>query len=420
MDERERPNGRSLLSRVTDEFSFIRGNFLVILIGWLLVDATREMAYTYYPLYVQALGGSAFTVGLIGSVSMIVEALGKVPGGYIADKYRRKRLIVVMTFMASIGYLVLALAPTWHFILLGAVMSSLCWIYTPAFDSIVMESLPEDKRGTGYSLVNLITRVSTTPSPLIAGVLFTTYGLVGSTRIGFLVVAASFLIASILRTRLTETHIERPEIDARELVKSFSGTHSFIEGFGVWRDVPRSLTALLGVEMLSLIPNVVFNITLIFYMVQELGITELQLSYLGTIIGVSMILLAVPAGKVIDRLGRKKPLLFGYALTFLALFTFLDASFNLLLLLTPLIALLNVTFYTAIQALYADLIPENARGRVSGSKDFFRLAAVSIGQLAGGFIYDNVSHTLPTYIYMASMVPVFVLTALFVDDPEKA
>jgi len=81
MDDRERPNGRSLLSRVTEEFSFIRGNFLVILIGWLLVDATREMAYTYYPLYVQALGGSAFTVGLIGSVSMIVEAIGKIPGG---------------------------------------------------------------------------------------------------------------------------------------------------------------------------------------------------------------------------------------------------------------------------------------------------------------------------------------------------
>ena len=172
--------------------------------------------------------------------------------------------------------------------------------------------------------------------------------------------------------------------------------------------------------MLSLIPNVVFNITLIFYMVQELGITELQLSYLGTIIGVSMILLAVPAGKVINRVGRKKPLLFGYALTFLALFTFLDASFNLLLLLTPLIALLNVTFYTAIQALYADLIPEDARGKVSGSKDFFRLATVSIGQLTGGFIYDNVSHTLPTYIYMASMVPVFILTFLFVDDPERA
>ena len=420
MDERERSDERGLASRIRDEFGFIRGNFLVILIGWLLVDATREMAYTYYPLYVQALGGSAFTVGLIGSVSMIVEAIGKIPGGYIADKYRRKRLIVVMTFMASIGYLVFALAPTWHFILLGAVMSSLCWIYTPAFDSIVIESLPEDKRGTGYSLVNLITRVSTTPSPLIAGFLFTTYGLVGSTRMGFLIVAISFLVASILRTRLIETHIERPEIDARELVKSFSWTRPFIEGLGVWRKFSRSLKALMVVEMLSLIPNVVFNITLIFYMVQELGITELQLSYLGTIIGVSMILLAVPAGKVIDRVGRKKPLLFGYALTFLALFTFLDASFNLLLLLTPLIALLNVTFYTAIQALYADLIPEDARGKVSGSKDFFRLATVSIGQLTGGFIYDNVSHTLPTYIYMASMVPVFILTFLFVDDPERA
>jgi MFS family permease len=419
MDGQGRSDERGLVSRILDDFSFIRGDFLVILIGWLLIDATREMAYTYYPLYVQALGGSAFTVGLIGSVAMIVEALIKIPGGYIADKYRRKKLIMTMTLMASIAYLVYALAPSWHFVLLGAVLSSLCWIYTPAFDSIVMESLPKDKRGSGYSLVNLITRVSTTPSPLIAGVLFSTYGLVRSTRIGFLAVAVAFLVASITRTRLTEKHGERPEIDARELGKSFSGAHSFIESFSVWREVPKSLKALLGVEILSIIPNVIFNVSFIFYLVQDLGITELQLSYLGTTIGVSMILLAIPAGKVIDKVGRKRPLLFGFAVTFLALPTIFNASFGLLMVLTPLIALLNVTFYTAIQALYADLIPEDARGKVSGSKDFFRLAAVSIGQLAGGLIYDNVSHTLPIYIYMLSMVPVFILTLLFVEEPEK-
>ena len=39
------------------DFSFIRGNFLIIIVGWLMVDFTREMAYTYYPLYVTELPG---------------------------------------------------------------------------------------------------------------------------------------------------------------------------------------------------------------------------------------------------------------------------------------------------------------------------------------------------------------------------
>jgi len=36
------------IKRVLQDFSFIQGNFLIILVGWLLVDFTREMAFTYY------------------------------------------------------------------------------------------------------------------------------------------------------------------------------------------------------------------------------------------------------------------------------------------------------------------------------------------------------------------------------------
>ena len=100
-----------------------------------------------------------------------------------------------MTIIASASYLLYAFAPSWQFILLGAICTSFCWIYTPGFNSIVKESLPEDKRGTGYSTINLITRVSTTPSPLIAGFLFATYGVVGTSRIGFVLVSMAFLAA---------------------------------------------------------------------------------------------------------------------------------------------------------------------------------------------------------------------------------
>jgi len=409
---------KSLSSKMRDEFSFIRGNFLIILVGWLLIDFSREMAYTYYPLYVQALGGGASIVGLIGSAAMITEAIIKIPGGYLADKYGRKKLIIVMTFMASFAYLLYVFAPSWHFVLAGAVLTSLCMIYTPAFDSMVIESLPEERRGTGYSMINLITRVSTTPSPLLAGVLLTAYGLTRSVRIGFLAVSAAFLIASLLRTKLEEGG-EKEEINARELVRSFQGGRSFVEGLRVWGEVPRSLVALLAVELLFIVPNAIFNTSFIFFMVQDLGITELQISYLGAIIGVFVILLAIPSGKVIDRVGRKKPLLLGFLLSFAIIPFLYGASFEQLVVITPLVALTNVIFYTAIQALYADLIPEENRGRVSGSKDSLRLIGFSVGQILGGYIYDYVSHTLPTTIFWVSMVPVFFLTLFFVEEPDR-
>ncbi|TFH19132.1 MFS transporter [Candidatus Bathyarchaeota archaeon] len=404
---------------ILNEFSFIKGNFLIILTGWLLVDFAREMAFTFYPLYVTELGGTATILGIISSIAVLTDALVKIPGGHLADKFRRKRLIIVMTLLASAFYLIYAFAPSWHYILLGAVLTSFCWIYSPGFESIVMESLPEDKRGTGYSLINLITKVSTTPSPLIAGYLFTRYGVIGTSRIGFILVSVAFLVASLLRWRLHE-ETDKPEVTTKDVLASLSSAKGFTEGIGVWREVPRTLTALLSVELLFLVPNIMFNTIMTLYIVNDLGITEVQFSQLGAIIGVAMIIFAIPMGKIIDRFGRVRPLLFGYALTAAAVPLLLEATFTRLIFATPIIGLINIVFYTATQALWADLIPEDKRGRVMGSKSFFSLIAVSGGSILGGLIYDNISHTLPIYIFWAVNIPCFILTWLYIKEPKKS
>jgi MFS family permease len=412
--------GQGFVSRLISDTRFIRGNFLLILVGWLLIDFTREMAFTYYPLYIRELGGTASTLGLIGAVATVTEALVKFPGGYIADKYGRKQIIVTMTFMAGVCYLVYAFAPNWQAVMLGAALCSLCMIYTPSHNALVMDSLPEDKRGTGYSLVNLITRASTTPSPLIAGFLLTRYGLMASVRMSFMAVSLAFVTASLLRTHLQETMSDSKPVDAREVVQSFAGAKVFVEGLSVWSSMSASVKALLAIDLLQTVPNVMMNVVFIYFFVDELGITNVQLSYIGTLIGVFLIIFALPVGRIVDKYGRRKPILFGMALVILVIPFVYDADFTRLVLLTPIIGLLNVVMWTSFSAMYADLIPPEHRGKASGSKDFFFLVAVSIGQILGGWIYDNVSHTLNITIYWLSMFPVIALSFLFIRDPEPA
>ncbi len=402
------------------EFNFIKGNFLILLLGWLLVDFSREMAYTYYPLYVTALGGSATILGLIGAAATIAEAIVKLPGGTLADKYRRRRLIIVMTLLASFSYLFYAFAPSWHFILLGAILTSLCWIYTPSFDAITIESLPKDKRGTGYSLINLITNASTTPSPLIAGLLFTRYGVIGASRVAFGLVSLAFLAASVLRSRIVE-ETDKPEVTVKDLAASFSDAKTFGEGMGVWREVPRMLTVLLSVELLYMLPNVMFNTVLALFLVNDLGMSGVQLSYLATIVAGTVIVLAIPCGRAIDRLGRVKPLLFGYALTAVTLpILLINPSFLVIALAAPVIGLFNVIFFSSTQALWADLVPEDRRGRVMASKRFFELIPLAGGSILGGFIYDNISHSAPVYAYIVGSLLCFMVTWVFIKEPKHA
>jgi len=415
----EGPNTNPIRNILSD-FSFIKGNFLIILMGWLIVDFTREMANTYYPLYVVELGGTATTIGIIAAAATITDAIVKIPGGHLADKYRRKRLILVMTFLAAGAHLFYALAPSWHFLVLAAVLTSFCWIYTPAFNSIVIEALPKEKRGTGYSLVNLITRVSTTPSPLIAGFLFTRYGVVGTSRIAYGLVSVAFLIAGILRFRLEE-ETDKPEVTARAVFSSLSSAKEFSEGINVWRDMPKSLTALFSMELLYLLPNIMFNTILTLYLVNDLGINELQLSRLGAIIGVTMIIFAIPVGKIIDKYGRVRPILICFLLILVTIpVLLLEVTFTQILLVTPIIGLVNVVYYSSTQALWADLIPEDKRGRILGSQNFFGLIVVAIGSVAGGLFYDQVSHQLPILIYWFINVPCFIITWLYIKEPDKS
>ncbi|MCW4036783.1 MAG: hypothetical protein NWE75_06285, partial [Candidatus Bathyarchaeota archaeon] len=89
---------KGLIGRIRSEFGFIRGNFLVMVLSWLILDFASEMPSTYYPKYVEALGGTAAIIGLIGASELVARALVQIPGGYLADKYGRKWLIFTMTF----------------------------------------------------------------------------------------------------------------------------------------------------------------------------------------------------------------------------------------------------------------------------------------------------------------------------------
>jgi MFS family permease len=77
-------------------------------------------------------------------------------------------------------------------------------IYQPALQALVADSTPPEKRGIGFSIINLLHYISV-PSPIIAGALAVKFGLVPGMQIAYIIVSVAFLVAAILRTRFKET-----------------------------------------------------------------------------------------------------------------------------------------------------------------------------------------------------------------------
>lgn len=407
---------RGLLQRLRSDFDFVQGNFRVMVLSWLVLDLFTELPGTYYPLYVKALGGTASTIGLIGAVENAAVALVQIPGGYLTDKYGRRWLIVSMTFVAAFARLFYAYAPSWEWILVGAVISGFCSIYRPALNAIVADSLPEEKRGMGFSIINLIASVSTTPAPLVAGYLFTLYGLVPSMRLTYRLVFVGFIVAAFLRSRLRETVEDPAEVNVGEMLGEYPA--SLRESVNVWRLVPTAAFALFLINVITSFTSGLFQPVLTLYIVQDLGIGMVELSYIMTALPVSMILLALPAGKLVDRIDKRVPIMLGFAMWGAAILLLVYGDFYRLILTMILVGAVMILVNSATSALTAELVPREHRGKVNGSVGFFAMIAASLGQLSGGWLYDNVSHQAPFLIELLLIVPPIFMAWRWLRPPE--
>lgn len=404
------------MTRLRSEFGFIHGNFLILILSWLVLDFFSEMPSTYYPLYVKALGGTAVTIGLIGSAGQIATALVQVPGGYLADKYGRKWLITSMTFVAGLSWIFYILAQSWHWILIGSVIGGLCAIYRPALTAIVADSVPTERRGMGFSIVNLITSVSTTPAPIIAGILFTRLGLVPSMRLGYTLALVGFLIAASFRLRLKETVKSPDRIELSQLLSLYP--RSIKESVSVWKIVHKGAFILFVVHIILNFSSGLFQPILALYVIEYLGISPVEFSLILTTLFVSMIILAIPTGKVIDRVGKRGPLLAGFILWGVASLLFIYGDFYRLLVAMSIVGLVVILINAAGSALTADLVSHEHRGKVNGSRGFFSLLALSAGQFLGGYLYESFSPKLPWLLQMILAIPPILLILLYVKEPE--
>jgi len=381
------------------------------------MDFAGEIPGTYYPLYVKDLGGNETILGLIGFMTFLCLALVQFPGGYLADKYGRRWLISSMTFGVALSYIFYALAPSWETILLGAVMQNLCLIYQPALFAMISDSLPPDRRGMGISITQLIASVSTTPGPAVAAYLNFQFGDIDGMRISYGVVIALFLVAATLRSNLKETISNPPKISAKEILKAYPA--SLKESFKVWKVVPRSTFYLFLAFLVGGFSFAMIQTFTVVYAVEDLGLSRPEWSLVMMVLFVAMIVSAIPIGKLVDKIGRKIPLLLSYAFGAPAILLFIYGDLHRLFLSLILLGLSQLMMFSSYLALMADLVPKEQRGKVTGFSQFFNYITMAVGVLLGGILYTTVSHQFPFFLMLIFFVPQFLVTFFLVYEPKK-
>jgi MFS family permease len=140
--------------------------------------------------------------------------------------------------------------------------------------------------------------------------------------------------------------------------------------------------------------------------------------YANIVLFSSMIVLSIPVGRLIDKLGRKIPLILSGVLAVPATILFVYGNYETLFVSLILWGASQLLGYSASQALFADLVPQSERGKATGSMNFFTYLLMAVGGIAGGLLYDNVSPQIPFLLMIILTIPSLILTIYGIHEPK--
>jgi len=191
---------------------------------------------TYTSLFMAALGLSATQIGWIASLTLITQMLIAPFGGYVADKFGRKRTLIffdVLTWIIPPVIWMIA-QNVWYFVI-AAILNGLSMIISPSWNCLLVEDTHPAKRPAVFAAFQLVVLGAGIFSP-ISGWIVEGKGVILGTRIIFGITAASIAIMTLIRAfSIKETSVGTALVDELEGASLKEALHNYrnalVEGF---------------------------------------------------------------------------------------------------------------------------------------------------------------------------------------------
>lgn len=177
------PSPGSRQAEMASMFSNVRGNARVIVLTEGASAITFQWSDIYLPLYMLALGASEIQVGLLASVFILTQFLSSFVGGYIADRFGRKRVLVVVDIICwAVPFFLYAIARNPWYFLVGRFISGFINMVMPAFQCLLVEDLPAEHTPAVFTIMQFAYAAASLLAP-VAGLLVGWLGIVTAGRI---------------------------------------------------------------------------------------------------------------------------------------------------------------------------------------------------------------------------------------------
>jgi MFS family permease len=392
--------------RILDALAISR-DFSILMLSLAVVSLGFGILSPIMPKFAeQNLNMDAAQLGTTYSLFALSFALGMIPAGYLADRVGRKPVIIAGTLtFALTTYALVLISTSWQFAILRVLEGLGAALVTPAAFALTIDLVPENKRGVAMGAEATAQLLGGFGGPAVGGILA---GQVGFYYPFYIAAGLAAVCAGVV------FFIREPKVHMAD-EKS-----SILAMFGAWKRNFQQNKALAAVTTRGFVMGIVqalWNLGLIYYWYDRLGMSETEVGIAISIELLAMLLATLPFGAMSDKHGRRPFILIGGALMVggLLLNVWATEVWHVFVL-AAIGGFGGAMSNPSVGAMLADVMLRAERGRVMGAYQMIQGFGNIIGFFALGYIYVVISPEAPIILCSMALAVATLIIAIFVHE----
>jgi len=384
----------------------ISRDFSILLLSLVIGGLGFGILSPILPKYAEeVLHTDASGLGFAYTLFAIAFAAAMLPAGYWADKIGRKQMIAGGLMLFGFTTLALAFITNVYQLAVLRILEGIgAAMEVPAAFALVIDLVPESKRGIAMGAEGTAQLIGALSGPSIGGFVAQL-----GYNYAFYVAAALAVTCSLLVWQIRAPKVvqvgEKPSLMAI---------------FDAWRRNAKQSRALKAITTRGFVMGIVqglWNLGLILYWYDKIGMSEAEVGLAMTIGVLTMMLGTLPFGAMSDARGRRPFILVGGAIMVAGLFLNVFAT-NVwhVFILVAISDFGGAMSNPSVGAMLADVMSKDERGRVMGAYQMIQAVGNVVGFALLGYIYDNVNKEAPIVLCSFALMAATLIIALFVQE----